>query len=290
MNTVSQNINKELKEIEVDLIKLLRSHSKIKRVIFPNDLFFLSSGDHGFEELNIDGIKLQNSLFKKLNKLSEIISVLIIGFPEKYSIKFVENKKTIEEYILQEGGTWKNSIEDVILDTKTSIENIHEIINQLFPSNVLNPIIIPDTNALYQNTEIEKWNFDETQKFTIIITPSVLKDLDKHKIEHRNESVRNKAQKLIKKLKEYRRRGKLTEGVIIVKNKIDLISIAAEPDFTFTLSWLDPLNDDDRLIAETIEIIRKHGNRPVILITSDINLQNKCELAQLSYMEPPLKN
>ena len=72
-----------------------------------------------------------------------------------------------------------------------------------------------------------------------------------------------------------------------MKGKISIFTIATEPNFEKTLSWLDKRNDDDRLIAETLELIREYGNRPVILITSDINLQNKCEVADLVFLEPP---
>ena len=50
---------------------------------------------------------------------------------------------------------------------------------------------------------------------------------------------------------------------------------------------LNKENEDDRLIAETLEIMRNYCNHPVILVTSDINLQNKCDVADLAYLEPP---
>ena len=69
-----------------------------------------------------------------------------------------------------------------------------------------------------------------------------------------------------------------------MKDKVRIFTIATEPDFEHTLKWLDKSNEDDRLIAETLEIIRDYGNRSVVLITADINLQNKCELAHLVYL------
>ncbi len=92
---------------------------------------------------------------------------------------------------------------------------------------------------------------------------------------------------IINKLKEYRRRGKLTEGVTILKGSITLCAIATEPNFENTLKWLDKSNEDDRLIAEFLEIMRSNGGRTTILITGDINLQNKCEIANLPFIEPP---
>jgi hypothetical protein len=54
-----------------------------------------------------------------------------------------------------------------------------------------------------------------------------------------------------------------------------------------TLPWLDPTNDDDRLLASFLEVMRRFLHSPVILVTRDINLQNKAELAQVCFLEPP---
>ena len=104
---------------------------------------------------------------------------------------------------------------------------------------------------------------------------------------HRIESIREKAKTLISKIKEYRRRGSILDGVQIVKNKIQLQVTGVEPDFTKTFKWLVKENKDDRLIAEFLEIARLFANAPVYLVTSDINLQTKCEICLILYLEPP---
>jgi hypothetical protein len=48
-----------------------------------------------------------------------------------------------------------------------------------------------------------------------------------------------------------------------------------------SLPWLDPENRDDRLIATTIEVMRTHPRSPVVLVSTDINAQNKAEHAEL---------
>ena len=61
-----------------------------------------------------------------------------------------------------------------------------------------------------------------------------------------------------------------------------------EPNFLNSLKWLDLQNEDDRLIAEVLELIKQNYEKNVILVTSDINLQNKCELIDIPYTEPPI--
>jgi hypothetical protein len=60
-----------------------------------------------------------------------------------------------------------------------------------------------------------------------------------------------------------------------------------EPRFERTLHWLDPTNQDDRIIASVLELQRAVPSATVILVTGDINLQNKSEAANLPYADPP---
>lgn len=48
-----------------------------------------------------------------------------------------------------------------------------------------------------------------------MLSPTVLAELDGHKINHRNEHVRERAERLVRQIKEYRRRGSLISGVTL---------------------------------------------------------------------------
>jgi predicted ribonuclease YlaK len=54
-----------------------------------------------------------------------------------------------------------------------------------------------------------------------------------------------------------------------------------------TLPWLDAANDDDRLLASFLEVMRQFPHSAVLLVTRDINLQNKAEFANVCFIEPP---
>ena len=77
---------------------------------------------------------------------------------------------------------------------------------------------MPDTNALLYNPVLEAWQFSDFSCFTIMLTPTVLSELDRLKVEHKNVDIQKRADKLIRQIKEYRRRGLLTDGVPLVKN------------------------------------------------------------------------
>lgn len=66
------------------------------------------------------------------------------------------------------------------------------------------------------------------------------------------------------------------------------LAVAKEPDRELAPSWLDPDSRDDRLLAACLEL---QGDRPeaaLILVTGDLNLQNKADAVGLPYVEPPL--
>ena len=118
----------------------------------------------------------------------------------------------------------------------------------------------------------------------------MLSELDKLKNDHRNQSVQSKAKKIINKIKEYRRRANILTGIPIIKGKITLYSIAVEPNFDRAFTYLNPENNDDRLIASTMEIIRKNAHSTIYLVTGDLNQQNKAAFSSIPFLETPILN
>lgn len=149
-------------------------------------------------------------------------------------------------------------------------------------------LLVTDTNALIFNPHIESWSFDGVDKFTIVLVPQVLSELETLK-SHPNkpEEVRDKAKAIIRQMKEYRNRGKITDGVNIRTGKITLLASAVEPNFEQNLPWLLPTNSDDRILASAVEVLRSHPKCAVGIVTGDFNFQTKIEFAQIDYLEPP---
>lgn len=52
-------------------------------------------------------------------------------------------------------------------------------------------------------------------------------------------------------------------------------------------NWLDPYSKDDRLIGSCLELQFQNTAVNVMIVTGDINLQNKAEMALLPFCEPP---
>ena len=147
--------------------------------------------------------------------------------------------------------------------------------------------MLPDTNALLYNPALEDWRIPDLEPFVVILLPSVIRDLDRFKVEYRNEDVRTRAEGLITRFKGYRQRRSLADGVPLRRHVSSIRALAVEPRVAQTLPWLDAATDDDRIIASFIEVLRQHPRTTAVLVTRDFNLQNKLEFARLPFIEPP---
>jgi predicted ribonuclease YlaK len=113
-----------------------------------------------------------------------------------------------------------------------------------------------------------------------------LGQLDRLKVVHHDADLKEKVSSVIRRIKGLRQQGNLLHGVTVNKT-VTIKMLAAEPNFKETLHWLDPSNEDDRIIASILEIQCNFPTAIVVLVTSDINLQNKAEMANLPFLEPP---
>jgi hypothetical protein len=64
------------------------------------------------------------------------------------------------------------------------------------------------------------------------------------------------------------------------------MAIPVEPKMSDSLPWLDPASLDDRLLASVIEVMRLNPHASVIVVTRDINFQNKLEFARVPSSPP----
>lgn len=182
---------------------------------------------------------------------------------------------------------WLRSVDSARTSALSALETQCELLDRLHDAGGGAAIFAPDTNALLYNVDLERWAFTDCDRFELVLGPSILVELDELKVNHRNHDVRTKAEGLISRIKGYRARGQLTQGVSLRKPMSSIRAIATEPRLDKSLAWLDGENRDDRFIATAIEVIRRHPRCPVAIVSRDINLQSKAELASLPCVEPP---
>jgi rRNA-processing protein FCF1 len=194
-----------------------------------------------------------------------------------------ESEKRLIKFIEQDRYGVPASTEGGKLFFRKQSEAFRQLI-ELFKKDSHEQIIVPDTNALVQFPDPTAYRKLFASPFTLLILPTVLSELDKLKINHRNEAFREKAKSAIKRLKGFRTQGDVLAGITIDKT-ITVKMIASEPDFQKTLKWLDPNNEDDRIIASALDLQVQHPADSVVLVTSDINLQNKAQAAMLTFAD-----
>lgn len=140
-------------------------------------------------------------------------------------------------------------------------------------------IFVPDTNALLADPAIEEWVLGDFAPVTIVVPPQVVTELDAHKVRG-NDRIAPKADSLIRRFKEYSRRGNTLDGVKLVGNTV-FRETAHTPNFDLLPDGLDRNHGDDQILASAIELSFVHLTSPVILVTRDRNLQNKARRLRL---------
>ncbi|MDD5569640.1 MAG: PIN domain-containing protein [Bacteroidales bacterium] len=223
-------------------------------------------------------------------KLKEIYLKFIEDFNFLLSKANKQFQREIEKVNLQnihiiEQSKAYSTIEGTKTIFKNNLKKYSDYLNILKNSEEKQTIIIPDTNSLIQNPDpVAYRKLLSMDDFDFVILPTVLSELDKLKISHRDELFRNKVKSVIKRLKGFRIQGDLLEGVTIDKTII-VKMIASEPNFTQTLNWLDSENMDDRIIASALEIQKSKHSSLIVIVTGDINLQNKAQMANFEFID-----
>lgn len=226
---------------------------------------------------------MQLSALKELKDFINIFNLLLPHFTTNQR-KQIEGSQISLINLIEKKTKAPRSIETAKSFIEAEIKKHLALLNLLKTNNV-ETFIIPDTNSIVTYPDpISYKEIANSIDFHFILTPTVTKELDELKITHRNDGFREKVNSAIKRIKGYRNQGSLIKGVIYQKT-IRIKAIANEPSFENLFFWLDKDNLDDRLIASVLEIIIANPNNNIILVTGDINLQNKAELAKINYAE-----
>jgi hypothetical protein len=287
LKTVTENLRDAAAEVRNLAEELVTEYSTIYRWNLPDSILLDMSGDYGWRELSPDGKRLQSRLLRCYRHFYALTAALLRDQPEDDLKNLERLNETVLRIIEQNQSTWKENKEEELEESLIALEGLTSLLDHLYDPLSSTLVAVPDTNALLFNPRLENWEFDEPGVITLVLCPAVLEELDSLKINHKNESVREKSEHLIRQLKEYRRRGPLLDGVTLKNGSVFIRSFAREPDVSNALPWLDSSNHDDRLLASLIEVMRAHPRSRVVLVTRDINLQNKADFARVPFLEPP---
>ena len=282
-------LGKKAESIRTQGNRLLKDFSSIHEAEEnePDDMIFIPSWGYWWNPLSDEGKRLQVALVRELATFCALVNVLIGDLPESVRKNCKERQNTLRKAVEQDERTWWRNLGEAADGFGKAVDEILKILSDYLGGGTGIALAIPDTSALIENPDLESWRFDGIPCFEFILTPTVLGELDDHKVNHKNQEVRDKAKQLIKRIKEYRRRGSLHDGVPLVNGVVSLRCVAIEPDMKQSLSWFDALNADDRFLASSLQIIRENMGHNVFIVTCDINMQNKAEFAGIPFCEVP---
>ena len=289
MKTVSDHVREWADSLQI-LVDSLLEHSAIEGRDLGNEnssVVIITGSPNKWTELGEPGRHVQANALEEYRNFHALLRTLLSGQPEGTLRELREAHDEVLEVIEQPGATHLSRPGDAFSKAKAAIETQVGLLHRLFDGSSGKITLVPDTNALLHNPSLDAWRFDGARRFVLLLLPTVLRELDKLKVEHRNDEVRKKAERLIRQVKDYRGRGRLSEGVTLARDVSEIASIAVEPRMDRSLPWLDPANEDDRLLAGVIEVMRQRPRSPVVLVTRDVNLMNKADFARVPVAEPP---
>lgn len=287
MDRMIERLRYQADQVEKDISRLVGESSGIRPARRSGSPFAVinPAARHLWNPLPPEGKALQARLIPKYDRFAALTRTLSRGLPEEAQRIVNLHLLIARDAVAQTGSaSWDNTA-DVIKGVRDALDRILAALGDYAGAAGNDVLLLPDTNALLGRPDIEQWRLDGVNHFTLVLTPVVLSELDTHKVNHRNEDVRRKSAKIIRKLKEYRRRGSLLDGVSVVAGAITLRSVAAEPNADHSLPWLDFDCADDRFLASSLEMIRENLAAPVFVVTADINMQNKAAFAGIPCLD-----
>jgi len=238
-------------------------------------------------ELDVDARRIQTRVLEEYGRLHDTMTVVLRGLSPDALSELESANETIREILEQSKLSWIDSVDEARTRANQALDTQAALLERLHDRGGGADVFVPDTNALLHYPDLERWEFEGSLESELVLCPSVLVELDELKVNHRNADVRAKAEGLITRIKGYRARGQLTQGVPLRKPTSKIRALGTEPRMSESLPWLDAANRDDRFLASAIEIMRQHPRSAVTIVTRDINLQSKAELASIPFVEPP---
>jgi hypothetical protein len=279
-----QGLSAEADQLRSDLAELV-GHSNVEKRFEDagGGLVMITPTPFHWEPLPASARSTQARLREAYKRFSGLVRAVLAGEPDSTKDKLTGLEQQFLNVVNQDKSTEYDTAAKAGDHAVQALARQFAYVEQLH-SGEGDPILVPDTNALIFNPALETWRFDDVPRFRMALTPTVLRELDVLKTRN---GVREKAERLIRQIREYRRRGRLFDGVPLRKDVSSIFSVATEPLMEASLPWLDPASEDDRLIAVVIDIARRHVRVPVALVTRDTNVENKADFAGLACLYPP---
>jgi hypothetical protein len=289
--SLRERLLRDLDAFEARFMALIDA-STIKYVnpnTWDSPLVFLSAADWGWGPSDDVQMRLRIELTRLHDDWCARSSSLLVGAIPELAETVREAHDFVTRWLRRDG--WDHDVPRTTAEAKSvaarKIAPLREALEVLGGMGATGVHVVPDTSALLDNPDLAAYAGPiGADAFTVHLLPQVLAELDDKKESARTPEIRDRARTVIRRIKGLRDHGDLSTGVALTKT-IRVMAEARDPRFRSLPDWLDPTVPDDRVIAGALELQGQHPSAAVVLVASDINIQNKAHFAGLPFVEPP---
>jgi hypothetical protein len=222
----------------------------VKCVKHPNPRHVLDffMPDYDWEKPSEEARSLQHGIKRDYEIWIGLVKAVFSKAPNDVLKKLNEADKRFRQWLELESD-WTLSLKPDFDQNeqkfRKDIYEFNELIRILEAPTNNEIIVIPDTNSIVAVSDPCAYRtLINAEKFTFLLLPTVIGELDILKNNHRNSEFREKVKKSILRIKGWRNQGSLITGVTVDRT-IKVRAVIAEPDMKTTLSWLDTKIMDD---------------------------------------------
>lgn len=285
--SLAERLSLEADALAQNLADMVRSVPAAYENHRRGDFVIVGMADFQFQSPDAATIKMRNEINRQYGEWREVFRLLFATATDDIRERVKDAENEIANWI-ELGNNFKitSNREQNALAGLAAFDSVRRLL-ELVRDDEGSVVIVPDTNALVEVTDPRAYeHIASAQTYAFALLPTVLREMDNLKRTHRDADYRAKVTKAITRIKGWRVQGRLTDGVTVDKT-ITVKAFAKEPNFANTLHWLDRDNQDDRIVAATLDLQIQQPRSIVIIVTGDISLQNKAEAARLPYAETP---
>jgi hypothetical protein len=146
-------------------------------------------------------------------------------------------------------------------------------------------LILDSNSLLHQRPDQIDWQaMLGCRRVNLLITPTLLRELDEQKVTNRSRRLRDRAQAIIQWIAKYFD----SNAPVEIRGGVRLIFVRHSPLLNFAEHKLSHAVSDDELIAHAIEFVREHGCN-VTFFTADTGLRLKLPAHGFKALVPPVE-
>jgi hypothetical protein len=241
---------------------------------------------HKWEPLSVEGEDICFDLGREYSRFCELAAALIPNRESKARGNFLGKAVHVDTFLNRTSDPAPHG--DADHQARRACQMVREqaeILDRLPKRASKTLCLVPDTNSLIDVPSPHAWDF-AFGPVDMILFPTVLQELDDLKSRVASAPTAAAARKVIGWIRETTERGDAHRGVSILGD-LRLRMVGAEPSRKGMPSWLQLDRNDDRLIASVLDISRSNLADRVVLVTGDLNVENKARFARIPVMRHP---